>query len=221
MNKVRIWDIPTRLFHWTLVLLVSVSFYTGLNGGIAEMDYHMLSGYAVLACICFRIGWGFMGGKYARFTQFVKGPRAVYTSIRQLFDRDSPSYPGHNPLGALSIIAMLVILLVQAITGLFSNDDILLEGPLVPMVSYETSRELTGIHKFNKWLIGGLIALHLTAIAFHRIVKDERLVLPMINGIKKLDITEPPTPLRLEIAKGIILILICSALVYALVTWAW
>ena len=96
-----------------------------------------------------------------------------------------------------------------------------MEGPLVPMVSYETSRDFTGIHKFNKWLIGGLIALHLTAIAFHRIVKDERLVLPMINGIKKLDITEPPTPLRLEIAKGIILILICSALVYALVTWAW
>ena len=221
MNKVRIWDIPTRLFHWTLVLLVSVSFYTGLNGGIAEMDYHMLSGYAVLACLCFRIGWGFIGGKYARFTQFVKGPRAVYTSIRQLFDRDSSGYPGHNPLGALSILAMLVILFLQAITGLFSNDDILLEGPLVPMVSYETSRELTGIHKINKWLIGGLIALHLTAIVFYRIVKGEHLLSPMINGRKMLDITEPPPPLRMEIAKGIILMLICSALVYALVNWAW
>lgn len=220
MNKVRIWDIPTRLFHWTLVLLLGVSFYTGLNGGIAEMDYHMLSGYAVLAILCFRIGWGFIGGKYARFTQFVKGPRAVYTSICQLFDRDTPGYPGHNPLGALSILAMLVILLVQAITGLFANDDILLEGPLVHMVSYETSRELTGIHKLNKWLIGGLIALHLAAIVFHRIVKGERLVLPMINGIKKLDIKESPTPLRVEILKGILLMLICSTLVYALVNWA-
>ena len=121
---IKVWDLPIRVFHWSLVITLCVSAYTGLTGGFTEMDIHMQSGMVALALVAFRIGWGVLGSHYARFTQFVRGPRAVLQSIRAPVDA-----PGH-PLGALSIIALLVSLLVQISTGLFANDDIFTEGPL-------------------------------------------------------------------------------------------
>ena len=174
---IKVWDLPIRIFHWSLVITLCVSAYTGLTGGFTEMDIHMQSGMVALALVAFRIGWGVLGSHYARFTQFVRGPRAVLQSIRAPVDA-----PGHSPLGALSIVALLVSLLVQISTGLFANDDIFTEGPLASWVTYETSRQLTAIHETNIWILGGLIALHLSAISYYELRRGKRLILAMVTG---------------------------------------
>ena len=130
---IKVWDLPIRVFHWSLVITLCVSAYTA-SRAVSEMDIHMQSGMVALALVAFRIGWGVLGSHYARFTQFVRGPRYCLQSIRAPVDA-----PGHSPLGALSIIALLVSLLVQISTGLFANDDIFTEGPLASWVTYETS----------------------------------------------------------------------------------
>ncbi len=219
----RVWDLPTRLFHWSLVLLVAASFYTGLDGGLDAMDYHMASGYALATLLLFRIGWGFVGGKYSRFFDFVKGPRSIYGYLRGDDHHGSITYPGHNPLAALSVLAMLGVLLTQVVTGLFANDDVLLEGPLAHLVTYDTSREITGIHNLNKWLIAALIALHLSAIAYHRFCRGENLVAAMVTGSKPLtdtnDAVTPPVRPAHETAKAFTLVMICAAAVYAVITY--
>ena len=111
----RVWDLPVRLFHWCLVILIAISIYTGENGGFNEMDYHMLSGYAVLALILFRIIWGFVGSRHARFSDFVR-PTKVAAYTRSLFNREKDeTNPGHNPLGGLSVVAILLVLLIQGL----------------------------------------------------------------------------------------------------------
>ncbi len=181
--KRRVWGLPIIGFHWSLVLLLCVSFYTGHFGEFDQMDYHFLAGYGVLTLVIFRVCWGFLAKGNARFSQFVKGPRGTISYLRQ---GEIPT-SGHNPLGALSILAILLLLLVQVGTGLFANDDIFFEGPLAHLVSYETSGQLTSIHEFNQRLLIGMIALHLIAIAYHEIIKGHRLVLPMLTGKKALD----------------------------------
>ena len=219
MKLVRIWDIPTRLFHWSLVVLIGISFYTGLSGGFVEMDYHMISGYCILSLVLFRILWGLFGGHYARFTTFVKGPGAIIRYLKSLNTKNLP-YAGHNPLGALSIVIILLVLLTQAVTGMFANDDIMLEGPLVHLVSYDTSRMLTGIHKTNKWIIGALVLVHLLAILFYQFYKKDRLIIPMITGRKLL--SEPASmkdSLLRELLLGGVAIAISASAVYVLITY--
>lgn len=219
MKPVRIWDIPTRLFHWTLVILICISFYTGLSGGFVEMDYHMISGYCILSMVLFRILWGIFGGYYARFATFVKGPAAIIRYMQDL-GKENPPYPGHNPLGALSILSILLVLLIQTGTGLFANDDIMLEGPLVHLVSYDTSRELTGIHKTNKWVIGTLVALHLVAILFYQFYKKDRLIGAMVTGKKQLnDTANRDTSLIRELLLGSIALAASASAVYILITY--
>ena len=185
-TSIKVWDLPIRVFHWGLVITLCVSAYTGLKGGFTEMDFHMQSGMVALALVAFRIGWGVLGSHYARFTQFVRGPRAVLQSIRAPVDA-----PGHSPLGALSIIALLVSLLVQISTGLFANDDIFTEGPLASWVTYETSRQLTAIHETNIWILGGLIALHLSAISYYELRRGKRLILAMVSGRQPAEAGSP------------------------------
>ncbi len=222
MKSVRVWDIPIRLFHWILVALLIISFYTGLTGGFEIMDYHMLSGYCVLTLVIFRIVWGLIGSYHARFINFVKGPVSVFSHLLQLKDKSSPSQ-GHNPLGALSILAMLLVLLIQASTGLFANDDIMLEGPLAYLVSYDMSRTLTAIHKSNIWVIGGLVSLHIVAIACYQFIRGEPLLKAMITGNKSLpdQISSTPAPnLTREIVLGAVTLTISAAFVYAVITFA-
>lgn len=182
MKKTVVWDLPTRVFHWSLVVLLCISFYTGTVGGFEIMDYHMLSGFAILGLILFRILWGFFGNRNARFLGFVRGPGTIIAYLRGQHDHQA----GHNPLGALSVLAMLVAVLVQAVTGLFANDDIMLEGPLVHLVSYDMSRQLTGIHEINRWVIVGLAGLHVLAVLFYQFIRKESVILPMITGRKDL-----------------------------------
>jgi cytochrome b len=184
MKKILVWDLPLRLFHWSLVLLVAVSVVSAEIGGNA-MQVHMLSGYSILALLLFRVLWGFLGGTHARFASFVRGPLAVIAYLRALQRNNAEHHLGHNPAGAWSVILMLLALLAQAATGLFANDDIATEGPLAKLVSKALSDRITGVHHLNLWLLYALIGLHLSAIAFYFFHKRENLVKPMLTGFKQ------------------------------------
>lgn len=149
------------------------------------MMSHERLGVATLILVLFRLVWGAVGGVHARFASFIKGPRMVLKYARGLFSGESKRYLGHNPLGGWSIIAMLASLCVQVGTGLFSNDDILTEGPLVFLIGKDLSDRLTALHHANKWILIGLVAVHVLAVAFYGLVKRENLVTPMVSGHKK------------------------------------
>jgi cytochrome b len=183
MNRVLVWDLPLRLFHWALVSLVLVSFVSAKVGGNA-MQIHLLSGYSVLALLLFRVLWGFLGSTHARFASFVRSPVAVIAYLSALKRNDAQQHLGHNPAGAWSVMLMLLALLAQVATGLFANDDISTEGPLAKLVSKALSDRITGIHHLNLWLLSALIGLHLSAIAFYFFYKRENLVKPMLTGFK-------------------------------------
>ena len=178
-QRVRIWDLPTRLFHWSLAVLVVFSIVTAHVGG-AWIDWHFRSGYAVLALIAFRIAWGFVGGRHARFANFLRGPSGIAAALRG----EPAPHAGHNPLGGLSVIAMLALVGAQAVGGLFANDDIASEGPLVRLVSKATSDTITTLHRINEKLIIALVVLHVAAIFFYLWRKRTNLVRPMITGDK-------------------------------------
>jgi Cytochrome b len=183
-TRVAVWDLPTRLFHWVLVVLVTVGLVTGNVGGVQGMEVHMLAGYAILALVGFRLVWGFVGSRHARFADFVAGPRRVLAYAREMLTVAHRPTLGHNPLGGWSVLALLASLLVQASTGLFANDDILTEGPLASKVSKGVSDALTAVHEINANLLYVLIGVHLCAIVFYAIVHRENLVRPMVTGWK-------------------------------------
>jgi cytochrome b len=178
MNRFLIWDLPTRLFHWLLVLCVCGSFVSAKIGGNA-MVWHGRFGLVVVGLLVFRLVWGFVGSTYARFTQFVRGPATVLAYLRGHWHGE-----GHNPLGALSVLAVLGTLLLLVATGLFANDDIAFEGPLYALVGKEFSDRVVGIHRLVEPLIIFLVLAHLAAIAFYVRVKKETLIMPMITGEK-------------------------------------
>ncbi len=184
LQNIKVWDLPTRLFHWTLVALLITQWLTAEAS--STMDWHVRGGYAVLMLVLFRLIWGFVGSDTARFRDFVRGPGAALEYARSLLRGETPHYLGHNPLGAWSIIALLLLLLIQAGTGLFANDDIMTEGPLYAWVSKGTSDWLTTIHKLNFNLLLLVIAVHLSAVLFYLLVKGENLIHPMLSGCKHL-----------------------------------
>ncbi|MGD8243302.1 MAG: cytochrome b/b6 domain-containing protein [Desulfobacterales bacterium] len=182
-HRVLVWDLPTRLFHWFLVGLVVLTVATGKIGGNA-MTYHLWGGFAILALVLFRVLWGLVGGRHARFRDFVQGPRAVMAYASSLFGRDAQRCLGHNPLGGWSILALLLVLLIQAATGLFANDDILTEGPLAVQVSKAASDTLTRVHRLNQNALLILVAIHVAAVFFYLVGKRENLIIPMVTGRK-------------------------------------
>lgn len=176
-----IWDGPTRLFHWALPILVIAALLTDEFGSFDRSE-HMLVGYMVLALLLFRLIWGFVGGRHARFGDFLRGPVAVARHARSLTRSDAPRHRGHNPLGGWSVVALLGCLSLQTITGLFAQDDILATGPLRGWIDDALSNRLTAIHHVNVKVLYALIGLHLAAIAFHELGKRHPLVGPMITG---------------------------------------
>jgi cytochrome b len=187
---VLVWDLPTRLFHWLLVIFVIISFVTAKIGG-NMMQYHKLSGFAILVLVLFRLIWGIIGSRQSRFLTFVKAPFAVMRYAMTVLRRNSAHDLGHNPLGGWSIIAMLFILLLQAATGLFANDDIATEGPLYEWVSKATSDQLTRIHRLNQEVIIALVSIHVLAVLFYFFYQRENLIKPMITGGKRWIGPEP------------------------------
>jgi len=191
LHPTRVWDLPTRLFHWSLVALVVFNGITGqfaADLGTDWMARHLLSGYAILALILFRLVWGLVGNRHARFAGFVRGPRAVIDYLGALRGRgEAKTHAGHNPLGGWSVMAMLAALTVQAGSGLFlSDEDYGVEAPLAKHVANKTIDLMGSMHEASFWLLLVLVATHLAAIAFYRIVKNENLVRPMITGDKPL-----------------------------------
>ena len=181
-NKtIRLWDLPTRLFHWLLTAAVVAAFITGLEGG-NWMVWHGRLGILIIGLLTFRIVWGLVGSTYARFSQFVPGPGRLLRYLRGQWQG-----LGHNPLGALSVLTLLGLLLFQTISGLFANDDIAFNGPLQDLVSKGTSDWLTGLHRQVVWFLVALVCLHVIAVVFHTRVHKNDLITPMISGIKPVE----------------------------------
>jgi len=183
LRAVKIWDLPVRLFHWTLVALLAFMFWSGKTGGNA-MEYHMYAGYWVLALVLFRVMWGFAGSNHARFSDFLAGPGRAVAFAKQLVSKSPAPVAGHNPLGGWMVLALLVSLLVQTGTGLFANDDIAFQCPLADLVGKERSNRLTHLHALLQYGLIAVIALHAAAIVFYVRVKRETLLRPMLTGWK-------------------------------------
>jgi cytochrome b len=215
-RPVTIWDLPTRLFHWSAVLLVTCSVVTAKVGG-NWMEWHARCGYAILAVVLFRILWGFAGPRYARFAQFVRGPRDVLAYLRDTRAGTAVGHAGHNPLGALSVLALLAALLLQASTGLFASDEIAMEGPLAKLASGTWVERASFIHEVNEKVIYALVGLHLAAIAFYAVVKRERLVPAMVTG-RKTTAAEPTEDDRAVRIRALIMAGLAVALVTFVVT---
>ncbi|WP_198669138.1 cytochrome b/b6 domain-containing protein [Elioraea thermophila] len=178
-----VWDLPTRLFHWALVLSLVGSFITV---ELHEMQLHAWFGYAALTLVLFRLLWGVIGSDSARFVRFVRGPGAVLDHLRGLFRREPDRETTHNALGGWAVLALLLVVLAQGTTGLFANDDILFRGPLFPLVGKAWSDRLTTWHYRISDLLLILVALHVAAVVLYRLVLGRDLILPMVTGRKRL-----------------------------------
>ena len=179
-HLVRVWDLPTRLFHWALVVCIVGLVTTAQIGGNA-MEWHFRFGYSVLTLLLFRLLWGFVGGHWSRFSTFLYSPASL---LRYLRGHEVDGQPlGHSPLGALSVFAILGLLLLQVGTGLFSDDEIAAVGPLSKLASGAVVSQLTHYHKdIGKVIVLILVLLHIGAIAFYRIKRKKDLIRPMLVG---------------------------------------
>jgi cytochrome b len=189
-ERIRVWDLPTRIFHWALALLVVFSFIAGKLGG-GWMEWHLKSGYTILALLVFRLAWGVAGSPSARFTHFVRGPATAWAYARETAAGRRPFVAGHNPLGGWMVVFMLAVLLLQAATGLFADDEISTQGPLAAKVSNALVERLTTIHRYNQWVIAGAVALHVLAVAAYQWGLKVDIVGPMLRGWQHV-----PAPLR-------------------------
>jgi cytochrome b len=218
-NTLRVWDLPTRIFHWSLMLCVLGLVITGQLGG-AALDWHFRLGYAVLTLLLFRLLWGFVGGHWSRFTSFTHSPAAL---LRYLRGQDEPALSvGHSPLGMLSVFAMLFFLLLQVGSGLISDDEIASSGPLARFASAALVSQATSYHKeIGKLILIALVLLHVAAVLFYLWRKRINLIRPMLHGDKPavpaLPASRDDARSRLQAA---LLLLLCAALVAALLAWA-
>lgn len=183
-----IWDLPVRLFHWSVLMLVLVSWISAKNG---YMRVHLVSGYSVLALIIFRLAWGFIGSDTARFSQFVKSPLAALRHLSHFFRREPDTQVGHNEAGGLMVLGLLSLLIAQVITGLCANDDVVTEGPLVKYIGKELSDRITGLHDLNFKLIMLAVIGHVAAVIGYAVFKGHDLVRPMVTGRKRLPAATP------------------------------
>lgn len=214
LSAVRVWDLPTRLFHWVLVACVVALVVTGKVGGNA-MEWHFRIGYTVFALLAFRLLWGVVGGRWSRFASFFYSPAAL---LRYLRGRGEPRHEvGHSPTGALSVWAFLLFLAFQVGTGLFADDEIANVGPLAKFISTETSLQLTSYHKvIGQWVIIALVVLHIVAVLYYLFVKQRNLIRPMWSGDKLLP---ADTPASADTALTRVLALVLIVACAALVTW--
>jgi cytochrome b len=205
--KQPVWDLPVRLFHWLLAALIAFSWWSVHNH---HTDWHIWSGCAILTLLIFRLQWGFVGSSTARFSSFVRGPRAVVDYLRGGWRG-----VGHTPLGALSVIALLAAVSIQVGLGLISQDeDGIYAGPLANFVSSDTSDSARDFHETWFNVVLGLIILHVAAIVYYRLAKGQRLTKPMLTGRDHLDPgTEPMRPAKWWVA------VICLLIALGIVRW--
>lgn len=211
-RAVRIWDLPTRLFHWAFAVLILAAWISGQFGGSDWREWHMRAGYGVLALLIFRVLWGFAGDRYARFARFPLSIRAAGHYLRT-GDRAA----GHSPLSAFSVYALLGAAALQVATGLMTADELVNEGPWVKLVSDRTVSVMTSIHAISRWLLLALVLLHLAAIAWYS-VRGENLLRPMIDGDQRGLVATPADDGRVIRLRGMLLALLAIALTAVLVT---
>jgi len=215
---VRVWDLPTRLFHWALALALVAQVITGKIGG-AALTWHLRIGYCIFALIVFRLVWGFVGGRWSRFKSFFYGPASVLRYLRNRRDARDLFHVGHNPLGSASVFAMLAILVVQVATGLVADDEIATVGPLNRFVSTSFGLSATAWHKGpGLGIILTLVVLHILAIVFYRVRKRQDLIGPMLSGDKLLPGAVPGSvDDRMSRVRALAIILASAGLVAAIV----
>jgi cytochrome b len=180
---VKVWDAPTRLFHWAIAVLVGFSWFSMHE---SWMELHFLSGYTILTLLLFRLVWGFVGSDTARFVGFLASPVAAFRHLAHIARREPDREIGHNAAGGWMVLVMLLLLVVQVVTGLFANDDIMNEGPLAHLAGKPDSDWLTKIHDINFTLIEIAVALHVLAVLTYAVLKRQDLVRPMLTGRKRL-----------------------------------
>jgi cytochrome b len=216
-----VWDLPLRLFHWLFALSILASWATG-KAGFEWTPWHMRLGYWMIGLLIFRLVWGLIGPRHARFSSFLASPRRAWTYVRGLFGAGTVLHSvGHNPAGGFMVIVMLALVAFQATTGLFSTDDIAWTGPYNPSVSDATAQWLTRLHHINFNLILAAVALHVLAILFYAFVKKQNLVAAMLTGWKPAEAVPADEAITSsELLKAIIVIAFSSAVVYLLLSAA-
>jgi len=198
MKKIiRVWDLPIRLFHWLLVVCIAGSFVT-INLGDEFIQWHAYFVYSILTLLIFRIIWGFVGSTHARFASFLPTKKAIFDYL----SGSSPRVLGHNPIGAISVFALIFVLCVQVLTGLFVDDEVSFQGPLAKYVSGSISSFLSEIHEGNQVVIYTLIAIHIAAIWYYKKFKGENLIKPMISGDKEIDPSEEAKYLPADLGRA-------------------
>lgn len=215
-SPIRVWDLPTRAFHWLLAATVFTSLGTAWLGA---MEWHIRSGLLALALLAFRLLWGFAGGRWSRFASFIYAPA---TLLRYLSGQARPEERldvGHSPTGALSVFGLLLLLALQVGTGLVADDEIAHIGPLNRYVSGETAASATSWHKsYGQWIIFALVVLHIAAIVWYRMKKRIDLVRPMLDGNKPLP-ADTPASADGAAQRGLALLLLLASL--GLAGWVW
>lgn len=223
-KKVKLWDFPVRLFHWALVAAIVTAWWTNRQ---LMIDIHAMAGYSVLALVLFRIIWGFVGSSNARFASFVTGPNKVIGyaikvpggSVADL------TYAGHNPAGGWMVVVLIVLVAVQAVSGLFASEDTFLffDGPLVAHVSADLASTMNWIHHTNINLIYAMVGLHVFAALFYLVVKRENLIGAMVTGMRMVpaEIADKFAKIRFASSSvGIVILVLCGLMVWAMVTVA-
>jgi cytochrome b len=206
-TTIRVWDLPTRIFHWGLAACVLGSLATAWAPG-SWVEWHARLGYAALALLVFRLLWGVFGGRWSRFTSFLYSPRSVMAYLRGSPHPDH--LVGHNPLGAGSVLAMLLVLLVQVGTGLVSDDEISFQGPLNRFVEASKGLAATSYHRnIGQWLVLALVLLHVGAILYYLLKKGDNLVRPMVQGDK--EVASPTASSRDDAAMRLLALVLFAA----------
>ncbi len=218
-SRIRVWDLPTRIFHWALAACVIGLLATGYIGG-GLMNWHFRLGYSVAALLAFRLIWGFVGGRWSRFSSFIHSPAAL---IKHLGGRgDAASDAGHSPTGALSVFGLLLILLLQVLSGMSSDDAITFTGPLAPLLSGNLVSLATDYHKdIGQWIVLALVILHVLAILFYAVWKKKNLTAAMITGDKSFtDVLPASRDTAATRVAALLVFLICCAAVWGFLEWA-
>jgi cytochrome b len=210
MRPMKVWDLPVRLFHWAIVVLI---FFAWGTQEFNHMDWHVRIGYTILTLLLFRVVWGFVGSDTARFARFLRSPAAALRHLAHLRRREPDREIGHNAAGGWMVLVILALIGVQAGTGLFANDDANTEGPLMHLVDKDQSNWLSHIHSVNFKLIEGVTVLHVLAIILYAVLKRQNLVRPMLTGTKLMpvDIAAP----RLVAPAWALVVLVAAAGVVA------
>jgi cytochrome b len=222
-SRIRVWDLPVRLFHWALVILIATSYLSGQAGG-DWMKLHFWSGYAILTLLLFRIAWGFVGSTTARFSDFVKGPSAAFGHLAELAGADRPREAGHNPLGGAMVVVLIFAVLAQVVAGLFSadTDTGVVTGPLSRFVADKWIERATAFHEFWVNVLLVLVGVHVLAAIVYLVWKRQNLIAAMIHGHKPIDdVVSPGEPApKLTFVSGrlaLLLLIACAAIVYFIV----